>query len=1054
MEFHRLSALITGGSESDAALASVLRVRYPGLKYQAVHERDALALALSHEWDVLLAYHPSPELSPVTALELLGEKGSDIPLIVVLSGPIDELVVEALRLGARDAVSITNLARVPAIVERELAAATERKARRRENESYRLIFERSPFPMWISDPQTLRFLEVNQATVERYGYSHDEFLSMTLVDIRPAEEVPRLLLEMVSHSSVPFAAGRWRHRRRDGEFLEADMFVHTMAFAGRHALLTAAVPVGERLSPQMGMNVRTRLGNQIAGIAGVLARAETIRNGLQQCVDMLASGMDLPLIGIWTLNESTGSLVLEASAGNAAHLHADEAIRRIAEEGKLHLSHRVPNRPWEEAPGWAAEEGIVAFAGYPLRVEGHVVGVLAAYGRKPFSSITIQALASVMGGIAQFILRKRAEQSLRDREEQIRLLLDSTAEAICAVDLDGKVTMANRASMRMLGYESAEDLLGKNLHALIHHSRADGTPLPRHECPILAGGCRADGGCSGETVFWRADGTSFPVEYWAYPIAPAGRIAGVVVTFLDITVRKHADEERKKLASLVEHSSDFIALASMDGKLNYLNEGGSRMVGLDRPWPSGSINIFQLHPESTQLKIRNEVMPMAMQSAYWEGELQLVHQRTGELIDVSANSFVVRRPETGEPICLAAVMRDITGQKRAEQALRKSEMRFRRLAESNIIGILQGDWSGGIVEANDAYLALLGYTRQDLDAGLLRWDKLLALECAAQLASTVDELKRSGVCAPFEAYHVRKDGTRVPLLIGLATIEGPDGPAIGFAMDLSDRKRAEEALRSAKESAESASRAKSQFLANMSHEIRTPMNGVIAMTDLALGTDLTGEQREYLEIVQQSADALLMIINDILDFAKIEAGKMDLYPVDFDLHVCIAEIVSLLRPVARRKGLEMVVEIAPRVPAIVLGDAVRLRQVIVNLLGNAIKFTMRGEVALRITAEREDGNGVRLHFAVRDTGIGIPLEQQQLIFEAFSQADNSMTRRFGGTGLGLTISARLVAMMDGRLWVESAVGRGSTFHFTALLGRPTQCPGTLEAVPDYAAERR
>jgi signal transduction histidine kinase len=257
------------------------------------------------------------------------------------------------------------------------------------------------------------------------------------------------------------------------------------------------------------------------------------------------------------------------------------------------------------------------------------------------------------------------------------------------------------------------------------------------------------------------------------------------------------------------------------------------------------------------------------------------------------------------------------------------------------------------------------------------------------------------------------------------------GRVWGFR-DVTEQRRAARELESAKAAAESASLAKSQFLANMSHEIRTPMNGVLGMTDLVLDSELSAEQREYLLDARRSGESLRALLNDLLDLSKIEAGRFELDPVEFSMRQCVQEAVSTLAVNAEQKGLRVGFDVAPEVPDELVGDPLRLRQILLNLLNNAIKFTSAGSIEVKTALETRRESSVMLHFTVSDTGVGIPSDKVDLIFEAFRQVDSSTSRKYGGTGLGLTISAKLVGMMGGRIWVESKTGEGSVFHFTAV----------------------
>jgi PAS domain S-box-containing protein len=412
-----------------------------------------------------------------------------------------------------------------------------------------------------------------------------------------------------------------------------------------------------------------------------------------------------------------------------------------------------------------------------------------------------------------------------------------------------------------------------------------------------------------------------------------------------------------------------------------------------------------------------------------EENLQTLHR---------ANDELERRVEERTTQLTAQIAERTQAQKELQQLHRKQELVFNAVGE----GIHALDLDGQIIFENPAGEKMLGWEPGELIGkpahATMHHSKAGGApypqgECPI-LASLGDGRPRRISDEVFW----RKDGTSFPVEYVTTPLRDENHEIIGAVVVFSDStesKRAERELHHAKEAAEAANRAKSQFLANMSHEIRTPMNGVMGMTELLLDTMLTREQREFAETIGTSAEALLTVINDILDFTKIEAGKLRFEEVDFDLRAVVEDTLEMLAGQAKAKGLELTGVVAPEAPTRLRGDPDRLRQILTNLVGNAIKFTHAGKVVIRVTPEQETAADVLVRFEIQDTGIGIPPETQAQLFQAFVQADDSMTRKYGGTGLGLAICRQLVKRMGGLIGVESTPGQGSCFWFTALLGR-------------------
>jgi PAS domain S-box-containing protein len=606
--------------------------------------------------------------------------------------------------------------------------------------------------------------------------------------------------------------------------------------------------------------------------------------------------------------------------------------------------------------------------------------------------------------------RDRLADDLERQKQYFESLLEVSPVAIVTTDLDTKVTSWNPEAERLFGY-TREEAIGRRVDDLT--AKSDEL---RAEAAAFVSETRRTGRFHTVTRRMRKDGTLVDVDLVAVTVAVAGEPTGYYVLYHDIG---ELQRQKRYYEALVQVSPTAIATVDIDANVTSWNPAAERLFGYTAAEAIGR-NIDDLVARDERLHA--EAVAVSRAGAVGE-EAHLVTQRTrkdGSLVDVQVLAAPIFVGE--EQVGFYALYHDIS-------ELQRQKRYYEALLESSPSAIVTIDLDATVTSWNPAAERLFGYTRaeaigQNID------DLVAARDDLREEAAAMTHRGATEGQAQLVTRRVRKDGSLVDVhIVGAPIVVG--GEQVGLYAIYSDVRE----LQRARREAEAATEAKSAFLATMSHEIRTPMNAVIGMTELLLGTKLDAEQRSFAEVIRTSGEALLSVINDILDFSKIEAGRLDLELHPFDLRDCVESAMELVAPTASDKALDLAYLLGPAAPEALVGDAARLRQILLNLLNNAVKFTEEGEIVVTVEAEslgRQDGprSRYRVHFSVRDTGIGIPPERVETLFESFMQLDASTTRRYGGTGLGLAISRRLAEAMGGGIWVESRVGEGSTFHFT------------------------
>ena len=916
---------------------------------------------------------------------------------------------------------------IEAVGTRLSSVLRRRRAKRAEQDNQALMdimVEESPYAIELIDIESLRFMAVNAAACRHLGYRREELLGMTLADVQgkfSPEEFRAKVQAVVADGKASFEN---RLRRSDGLAIDVQVDVYV-------------IQRGQR-------KIMVDMWSEI-----------TARKQAEAQIRMLSMAVE----------QSPNTVLITDLDANTVYVN--DAFTRITGYGREEMlghnprilkSGKTPTATYDAM--WTALTAGKAWTGELIN--------RTRDGNEQIHSTTIVPIRGEDGKVCQYVAVKEDVTEQRRNEDRLRklsLAVDQSPESIVITNLDARIEYVNQAFIRNTGY-SWEEAIGANPRVL----QSGKTPLATYQ-DMWATLTRGQP-WRGELYNARKDGSHYVEHAIIAPVRqPDGKVTHYLAIKEDVTEKKRMADEldayrssleqqvvvrTAELAAVVQEQNVLFDSAGVgivlvkDKTIVRCNHRMEAMFGyasgellhqrVESLYPGGELFEERLAPGLEALD-RGETYVSEINGLRKDGQLIWVRSSI-HLIDTTD-------PSRG----LIAVLEDITEERAMLDALRLSYEEQQAIFESAGAGMVLMK-NRTVARCNRRMDELLGYDYgEQLGKPTRMW---YPDEASYELVGSEGyKAVWRGDTDVREQLLVRKDGSTFWARMSARAVDTADRSkgTVSIIEDITTERAAVQAIRKAQEMAEDAARIKADFLANMSHEIRTPMNAVMGMTHLVLKTDLTPRQYQYLSKIQDASKHLLGIINDILDFSKIEAGKMTLEHIEFELDKVLDNVVNLIAERAAAKGLELILNVDPRVPNHLVGDPLRIGQVLINYANNAVKFTERGEIALQVRVSTESDNELVLHFSVQDTGPGISAEQQQQLFQSFQQADSSTTRKFGGTGLGLAIAKRLAALMDGSVGVESQPGQGSTFWFTARLGKGAEASRILVPEPDLRGRR-